>query len=221
MNSATVLSYMDENSGILRSENLSQIEKNIEWADAVAIGPGLGRDPKTIEAIIEILKKNENKIFVIDADAIFALANKYKNIDLSGKILTPHHQEFANLIGVELKELKINLLKYGKDFTSSTGSILVLKGAPTIIFNPQEEVFINSAGNPGLAKFGSGDVLTGIITSFVTQQSNIEKSVISAVYLHSLSADLIAKNESEFGITPQKIIDQIPHTIHFLRKSVV
>ncbi|MCB0731639.1 MAG: NAD(P)H-hydrate dehydratase [Ignavibacteriae bacterium] len=222
MNSATVSGYADENLGFLRLKNVELIEKNIEWADAIAIGPGLGRESETVDSILTILKKFKKKKFIIDADAIFALSDKnYKNIDLSNCVLTPHHQEFANLISVDIKELKNNLLQLGRDFTKETNSFLVLKGAPTVIFNPEGEAFINSAGNSGLAKFGSGDVLTGIISSFVAQQEDIEKSLISAVYLHSLTADLIQKNESEFGITPQKLIDEFPKTIQFLRKSIV
>ncbi len=115
-----------------------------------------------------------------------------------------------------------NLLKYGRSFAEETGAFLVLKGAPTIVFNPDGEIFINTTGNSGLAKFGSGDVLTGIISAFVSQQSRyLKKLQLQRVYLHGLTADLILKKESEFGITPQKLIDRIPNTIKFLRKSIV
>jgi NAD(P)H-hydrate epimerase len=198
------------------------LENEIAWADIIAVGPGLGRDPQTIDAIINLLKNNESKRFVIDADAIFAIKNKrYKKVNLRENVLTPHHKEFADLLGIELSELKLNLLKYGRKFSKETGAFLVLKGAPSIIFNPDGEVFINSSGNAGLAKFGSGDVLTGIIASFMAQQEDIEKSVISAVYIHSFTADLIMKKESEFGITPNKLIDNFGKAIKFLRKSIV
>lgn len=222
MNSAIVKGFNDENKGFLSLGNLDELEKEINWADIIAVGPGLGRDTHTIEAVINLLKNYGSKKFVIDADAIYAVKNKqYKKINLRENVLTPHHKEFADLIGIELSELKLNLIKYGKNFSKETGAFLVLKGAPTIIFNPYGEVFINSSGNAGLAKFGSGDVLTGIIASFIAQQEDIEKSVISAVYLHSFTADLLVKNESEFGITPQKLIDNFGKTIKFIRKSIV
>jgi NAD(P)H-hydrate epimerase len=198
------------------------VKNEISWADIIAVGPGLGRDPQTSEAVINLLKNHESKRFVIDADAIFAIKNKqYKKVNLRENVLTPHHKEFADLLGIELSELKANLLYYGRKFSSETGSFLVLKGAPSIIFNPDGEVFINSSGNAGLAKFGSGDVLTGIIASFMAQQEDIEKSIISAVYIHGFIADLIVKRESEFGITPNKLIDNFGKTIKFLRKSIV
>jgi ADP-dependent NAD(P)H-hydrate dehydratase / NAD(P)H-hydrate epimerase len=222
MNSAIVLDYEDEQNGYLQYQNVDKINENAKWADAIAIGPGLGRDGDTQKAIIEIINNCSKKTFVIDADAISALNNKkYMKIDLFGNVFTPHHKEFADLLGVEINELKMNLLDYGKKFTKETQAYLVLKGAPTIIFNPDGEVFINSTGNAGLAKFGSGDVLTGIIASFIAQQQDVEKSITSAVYLHGLTADLLVKKESEFGITPQKLIEQFPSTIKFLRKSVV
>jgi len=222
MNSAIIFSYEDDLKGVLASKNLQEMEENILWSDSIAIGPGLGRDQETQKAVISLLEKFSDKIFIIDADAINAVSKKkYKKIDLAGNIFTPHHKEFADLLGIELTELKSKLLFYGRKFSRETKAYLVLKGAPTIIFNPFGEAFINSTGNPGLAKFGSGDVLTGFIASFIAQSNDIEKSIISAVYLHSLTADLLLKKESEFGILPQKLIDNFCSTVKFLRKSIV
>ncbi|MDH7605572.1 MAG: NAD(P)H-hydrate dehydratase, partial [Melioribacter sp.] len=192
------------------------------WADVIAIGPGLGREEETQIAVREILRSYKSKNFVIDADAIFALKNEeYKKVNLKGKILTPHHKEFADLIGIESKDLENNILKIGKDFAKENNCYLVLKGAPTIIFNPQGEAFINSAGNPGLAKFGSGDVLTGIIASFQAQSDDIEESLISAVYIHSLAADLLLNEKSEFGYTSNDLMEKIPYAIKFIINSFV
>lgn len=222
MNSAIVFSYDDDSKGVLALKNLQEFDENILWSDSIAIGPGLGRDQETKKAVISLLEKFSNKIFIIDADAINAISKKkYKKIDLAGNVFTPHHKEFADLLGIELAELNSKLLFYGRKFTKETKAYLVLKGAPTIIFNPFGEVFINSTGNPGLAKFGSGDVLTGFIASFIAQNNDIEKSIISAVYLHSLTADLLLKKESEYGMLPQKLIDNFCSTVKFLRKSIV
>jgi NAD(P)H-hydrate epimerase len=222
MNSAVVLNYEDHTKGYLTDKNISEISEKIKWADCIALGPGLGRTDETRSAIVNILERYGNKNFVIDADAIFALGDKvYKKLDLKNKILTPHHGEFANLLNIDIEHLKNHTLKIGREFTAETGAYLVLKGAPTIIFNPLGEIFINSSGNSGLAKFGSGDVLTGIIASFVAQKKEIEESVVAAVYLHGFSADLIMKRETEYSIVPQKLIDEIPGSIKFLRKSLV
>ncbi|MBK8945938.1 MAG: NAD(P)H-hydrate dehydratase [Ignavibacteriae bacterium] len=222
MNSAIVFSYNDNYSEILSTKNLDELSEKINWADSVLIGPGLGRNIETQNSVVEIIKKNPKTKFVIDADAIFSLGNgNYKKLNLANCVFTPHHKEFADLLGIELEELKLNLFKFGRKFVEETKSFLVLKGASTILFNKNGEIFINTSGNSGLAKFGSGDVLSGIISSFIAQKKELEKSIISSVYLHGLTADLISAKESEFGITPEKIISNFPKTIKFLRKSFV
>ncbi|MEE9431906.1 MAG: NAD(P)H-hydrate dehydratase [Melioribacteraceae bacterium] len=222
LNSSIVLIYEDNLKEYLSKHNLDELKTKIKWADAIAIGPGLGREVETQEAVSELLKLFPNKKMVVDADAIYALRNKiYRKLDLCKKIFTPHQKEFADLIGVDLEILKQNLLALGRKFVIETKAYLILKGSPTIIFYPQGEVFINTTGNPGMAKFGTGDVLTGIIASFIAQNKEIEKSIVSAVYIHSLSADLVVKRETEFGLTPEKIYKNINKTILFLRKSIV
>ncbi|MBS3945008.1 MAG: NAD(P)H-hydrate dehydratase [Melioribacter sp.] len=222
IDSAIVIDYDDNNLGFISPNNLKEIEDKINWADVIAIGPGLGRANETIETVLEILRNYKTKKFVIDADAIYALANnEYKKINLKGKILTPHHKEFANLLGIELGELKKNLLQLGRNFASENNCFLVVKGAPSIIFNPDGEAFINSSGNPGLAKFGSGDVLTGIIAGFISQTSEIEDPLISSVYIHSLSGDLLLEEKTEFGYTASDLMENIPNAIKFIIDSFI
>ncbi len=216
-----VYAYEDEGKEYLSDKNISEFEKRIEWADSVAIGPGLGREKETQNAVIDILKSKKCKRIVVDADGIYALNNnRYKNVDLQGIILTPHHGEFTNLIGIEASELKKNILYYGKKFVEETGSYLILKGAPTIIFIPNGDALINSTGNPGMAKFGTGDVLTGTIAGFLSQLKDAEKAAIAGVYIHSLSADLLLNDYTEFGYTATDILNNLPSTIKFLRKSI-
>ncbi len=222
LESAIVYSYEDDMKEYLRPDNYEQFKEKIEWSDVTAIGPGLGRTNETVETVLHILKENKNKTFVIDADAVFALGNNnYKEIVLKGKVLTPHQKEFADMLGIELNKLKKEQLQIGKTFSAEYGCYLVLKGAPTIIFTPAGEALINSAGNPGMAKFGTGDVLTGMIAGFLAQSENFEDALISAVYLHSLSADLLLEQKTELGITALEILDNIPHAIKFIRDSFV
>jgi NAD(P)H-hydrate epimerase len=135
--------------------------------------------------------------------------------------LTPHHKEFADLLGINVEDLEKQLLRYGKEFAVENSCCLVLKGAPTIIFNSSGEIFINSAGNPGMAKFGSGDVLTGVIAGFLAQADDIEEALISAVYIHSLAADLLLEDKTEYGFTSEDLIQGIPNAIKFILKSFV
>lgn len=217
-----VLPYKDEGKGIFRKQNIEELKKRFEWMDVLAIGPGLGRDTETVEAVLEAIRLNRNKKIVIDADALFAIGEgKYKSLDLSNCVLTPHQAEFADLLGIRLGELQEDILSFGRKFAEETGAILVLKGAPTVIFNAEGEALINSTVNPGMAKFGTGDVLTGIVAGFMAQAEDTEGAVISSVYLHSLSADLLLKNKTEYGIMATDIINNLPEAIKFIRKSGV
>lgn len=215
-----VETYDDSGTGYLNPKNINTFKSRIDWADVIAMGPGLGREAGTLDAVRKILTKFKSKKMVIDADALFALNKIYKDFDLKNKILTPHHGEFAALIGKKIDEIQNDLLNFGKKFSSATGAYLVLKGSPTIIFNPEGEALINTTGTPALAKFGTGDVLTGVIAGLLAQQDDIEKAVVSGVYLHSLSADLLVKNKTEYSILAGDLVNHIPESIKFLRKSI-
>ena len=113
------------------------------------------------------------------------------------------------------------MLNFGKDFAIRHECILVLKGAPTIIFNPDGEAFINTTGNSGMAKFGSGDVLTGIIAGTLSQNMNPETAVVNAVYLHSLSADLVLNEKPISNYLASDIVNKYPVAVKFLEGSIV
>ena len=222
MGETVLASYNDENKEYLAPKNILELKYQIDWADLITVGSGLGRQIETINAISDIIKKFNKKRMVIDADAIYAIGEiGISKFDLRNKVLTPHHGEFSHLIGISVEELECNILRYGKQFAKKTKSILVLKGAPTIIFLPNGDSIINSAGNVGMAKFGSGDVLSGLISGFVANSTDMDQAVVSAVYLHSLSADLLLEKETEFGITATKIEENIPNAISFLRNSII
>ncbi|MDP3582534.1 MAG: NAD(P)H-hydrate dehydratase, partial [Ignavibacteria bacterium] len=175
-----------------------------------------------LSAVRKLIVENKDKLMVVDADAIYALSGgNYYKLNLSNKILTPHHKEFADLLGISLEELEKDLAAFGRKFAEENNCRLVLKGAPTLIFTPKGEMLINSTGNPGMAKFGTGDVLTGIIAGFIAQSKEIESALISAVYLHSLSADLLLDKKTEYSFTAKDILENLPDAIKFIRKSII
>lgn len=217
-----VKAYEDSGKEYLSERNIDDLKEKIKWADVVAIGPGLGREKETQKAVLSLLKKYKPKKTVIDADGVFALGQgRYKKLNLKNTVLTPHHAEFAGLINISNNELKKDILKYGREFVRLTGAFLILKGAPTIIFTPNGDALINTTGNPALAKFGTGDVLTGFIAGMLSQQNDIEKAVVTAVYLHSLAADILIEKRSKLDILATDIQNYIPQTIKFLENSIV
>ncbi len=219
---AVVYSYNDKDNGCLSASAVKELQPKINWADCVVIGPGLGRSPESIEAVLNIIKNNNSKRFIIDADALFALSSSnIGSLKLSSCVLTPHYGEFANLIGKSVAELKDDILNNAKNFAKMNKCHLILKGAPTIIFTPQGEAVINTSGNASLAKFGSGDVLAGMLGSFVGCNKEIENSIVSASYIHGLCADLLINRLNEISVNATDLIGTISDAITFIRKSFI
>ena len=206
----------------LTEGTIKTIKSKIDWADVIAMGPGLGRNEETQRAVIKIIKEYPHKRFVLDADALFALGNgNYRKVKLENSIITPHLGEFSHISGIDINIIKKDLLFYGSEFAKETRTILVLKGARTIIFNPEGEAFINSAGNSGMSKFGTGDVLTGVIAGLYAQLKNCEDAALCGVYLHSLTADILKEKMTEFSYSAGDISDYLFESIKFLRDSIV
>ncbi len=212
--------YGDKNSKFLKTEDYKTIREKIRWADVVALGCGLGREEETIKFVNLLLTRQEFKFCVIDADAIFAIKENLDKLNLSDCVLTPHLGEFSHLISIPIEEMKKDLLNYGIGFSKKYKTTLVLKGAPTIVFHKGEKVIINSSGNNGLAKFGSGDALTGMLAGFIAQSKKILEPTLAAVYIHGLAADLIRDKKTEFSILSSEIIKYIPTAISYLRSSI-
>jgi NAD(P)H-hydrate epimerase len=125
------------------------------------------------------------------------------------------------MIGVDSSSIEKDILSVGRDFAVNQECILVLKGAPTIIFNPNGEALINTTGNSGMAKFGTGDVLTGIIAGLLSQNKNQEAAAIGGVYLHSLSADLLLNQKPISNYLASDIMNNYPSAVKFLEESIV
>jgi len=171
----------------------------------VAAGPGLGQGPGTGKLIGTILDECDHPI-VLDADVLNVLAAKptlLAKLAKAGRagrtiVLTPHPGEMSRLAGKSVKEIQSNRLETARTFAQTHGLTLVLKGAHTLIANPDGMVSVNTTGNPGMAKGGSGDTLTGLVGGMLAQfQSDPARAVEAAVYLHGLAADFAAREFDE------------------------
>ncbi len=194
---------------VLTDENENCIS-NIDFPfspNAIGIGPGMGLDYNTQRAFQHFLKGNDIPL-VVDADAINGLAHNPASLYYlkTKTILTPHAKEFERLVGTwNTDEEKINK---AFEFSQKFDLILVLKGAPTLIIDG-EHLYENTSGNPALATAGSGDVLTGIITSLLAQSYAAVDAAIIGVYLHGLCADLKDRNSSTQSFIASDIIDKL------------
>jgi hydroxyethylthiazole kinase-like uncharacterized protein yjeF len=163
----------------------------------LAIGPGLGQAAETVKFVTGLLAATKIPA-VIDADALNILAAKPVLLAKLAKgrtvVLTPHPGEMARLAGITIPEVQGNRLEVARGFAQRFGVTLVLKGARTIIAHADGRVAVNTTGNPGMAKGGSGDLLTGLVAGLLAQHpGDAARAVEAAVYLHGLAADLAVR----------------------------
>jgi NAD(P)H-hydrate epimerase len=186
---------------------------------SIGIGPGIGKHEYTIRAFENLLNSERTVPIVIDADGLNILSmypellHKLSN----NSVLTPHHREFSRLIGRDWSNLE-ELTQLASSFSLDKGLILVLKSSSTQIFLPTGEVYINTTGNAGLAKGGSGDMLTGMITSFLAQGYDTKQSLILAVYLHGRAADLAVKNKAPESLLASDVIEYVSEALLELQR---
>ena len=175
----------------------------------IAFGPGLGTAISTQKAIHHLLKV-EKIPMVIDADGLncISLNKEWFNLIPENSILTPHPGEFERLVGSwETLEQRTELQL---EFAKRLKSVVIVKGGPTYIASPDGSLYINTTGNPGMAKGGSGDALTGMITAFLSQNYSALDAAILGVYIHGLAGDVAAQKTTEYGLLASDLIEAIP-----------
>lgn len=185
--------------------------------DALVVGCGLGRNREKWKKIETLLQKNSIPS-VIDADGFYGIQN-WKDLNLKNRILTPHPGEFAQLSGWEKPADNKEKIEQGLAFVSQYPCTLVLKGAPTLIFSMNRQVFINSTGNVGMATAGSGDVLAGIIGGLLAQGTTPLDAALLGVWLHGKSGDLYRDQYGEESLTAPCLINHLGAAIEDLKVS--
>ncbi|HOO25016.1 MAG TPA: NAD(P)H-hydrate dehydratase [Clostridiales bacterium] len=199
--------------GTFKNDSYKIISDLLSKADCLLIGCGIGHNEDTKLFTHDVIK-NTSCPMVIDADALNCLADNLETIKGSRAVLTPHPGEMARLTGLSVDEILCNRIEIAANFAKEYGVVLVLKGSNTLIVdNKGENVFINTTGNPGLATGGSGDVLAGIISSFLTQGFSSLNAAMAGVFIHGKAADLAAEDLSLRGLTPSRVIEYIPKAL--------
>ncbi len=190
---------------------MADITEASKRATAVLIGCGIGFNKDTTTLVHNLIKEIKVPI-ILDADGINALST---NIDILKEaqapiILTPHPGEMSRLCGKTVAEIIANPIGIAHDFAKKHGVTVVLKTANTVICDGKSDVYINTTGNSGLSKGGSGDLLAGITVSFVAQGMKPFDAAVSAVYLHGLGADIVADKTSMRGMLPSDVLNFLP-----------
>jgi hydroxyethylthiazole kinase-like uncharacterized protein yjeF len=202
------------------------VERVLEIArDVIALGPGLGRAPATREFITQLVDRATVPL-VIDADGLDAFGDDPDR--LTGRegrdvIITPHPGEMARLVGMTADEVQASRLEIARNFAVAHHVYVVLKGHRTLIATPDEKVFINPTGNPGMATGGTGDVLTGMVAAWLAQLLDAEAACKLAVYLHGMAGDLAEADEGEVAMTSADVAGHLGDAIMELtaRRRVV
>ena len=194
--------------GTLSLEAEAEMDSLLRWADVLAIGPGLSTNPETAELIRRIVLKSRVPT-VIDADGLNAFAEKPVLLEeKSGvRVLTPHYGELSRLVGLSIDEISRRRVEVARESASRFGSVVVLKGAPTVVASPEGEVFVNPTGNSGMATAGAGDVLTGMVVGFLAQGCPPVDATLCGVYLHGLAGDLGSQVLGERSLVAGDLVD--------------
>lgn len=194
-------------SGELAAKEITaqHFQKLIDRMTIIVAGPGMGQGPGA-EILLEAVLSDTKLPAVIDADGLNTLAanphllKKMAEVAKGGRciVLTPHPGEMARLAATSVAEIQSNRLETARGFAREKGVTLVLKGSRTLIAHPDGQLAVNTSGNPGMAKGGSGDLLTGVIAGMLAQFPNDgSRAVEAAVYLHGFAADLAVRDEDE------------------------
>jgi len=192
----------------------AQIKKLLPRIDALAIGPGISRNPQTKKLVHKLLSFIIRPA-VLDADGINALVGKLKVLQTlkSRLVITPHEAEMARLLGLRVTEVQENRIKLARDFAGRYKLTVVLKGHRTVVAAAGGTTYINKTGNPGMASGGCGDVLTGMIASFLGQGIKPFQAAKLSVYLHGLAGDYAAKEKGQGSLIATDLLDNLPRAL--------
>lgn len=200
-------------------KSYNELKSFTEKLDAVAIGPGIGLDSEKVNLLKNVMGIQKN--MVIDADGLTILSKNMiflKERNKFSTILTPHNAEFSRLSGYSIKETEDNRIEFAKEFAREYSCILLLKGNNTIVTDGNR-VYINRSGNPGMATAGSGDVLTGIITSLLGRGIDTYEAACAGSYLHGRAGDRASKILGEEALIASDIVNNINRVIFELYKD--
>jgi len=205
----------DEN-GVLTANAFTAEADWLQKADAVGIGPGLGQGSSQQQLVSELYAKLPQPL-VVDADGLNNLASQLQSLSAPAgpRVLTPHPGEMSRLTGKSTAEIQENREAVAMEFAKAHGCVLVLKGAQTIVTDGAE-MFVNMTGNNGLGTGGTGDVLTGLLTSLLAQGMTALDAAHMAVHVHGHAADVAVEQLGVRGL----IASDLPHYLALALKEL-
>ncbi len=206
--------------GFFSIEDYKVIHDALLDKQALVIGPGIGTAEETAELMLSLYSETETPMLV-DADGLNILAQDTSLIKNAPgpRILTPHPGEMSRLTGLATNEIQNNRIAVTRDFAVSHKVHVVLKGADTLVCDPDGNLAINPSGNPGMACGGMGDVLSGVIGGFLAQGLSAWEAACLGVYSHGLAGDWLAE-ESSAGYLASEVAHELPHVLESFRDEL-
>lgn len=203
--------------GTLGGASFAGAKKLMEGKSAAVMGPGMGVSDDVAAFVEKLVKEARDMPVVIDADGLNSIAGRLGMLKKrrAGAVLTPHPGEAARLLGMSASSVQSDRVAAAKKISEKSGSVVVLKGAATVIAGPGGEVYINPTGNAGLATAGTGDVLSGMIGGLLSQGLSALDAAVCAVYIHGACADEIKKaNAGDAGMMATDLLALIPRVLN-------
>jgi NAD(P)H-hydrate epimerase len=219
---------LPDDQGILTPDAISVLCNQLAGYDALLLGCGLGRDPRTIAFVQTLLRPTSNRQslisnLVIDADALYALAQSHDGwtrLAPNQAILTPHPGEMATLTGLSRDAVQADRANIARKFAVEWQQVVVLKGAHTIIAAPdpstplRARVTLLPFATPALATAGTGDVLAGTIVAMLAQGLSPYDAAIAGAYLHGLAGEIAQREIGNAGVAAGDLLPRLPRAIH-------
>lgn len=211
---AVFLVLEETKDGAIKSSEAGKIIKAAKKSDAVVFGCGSKLCSDTESIAISLLTENETPL-LLDADGINGVS-KHINVLKEAKcpvVLTPHEGEMSRLSAVKSAYIRADRVRYAKDFAKEYPCVLLLKGKESLVACSKGDILVNTTGNAGMAVAGMGDVLSGMIGSFMAQGLSSFEAVASGVYLHGLAGDMAKDKFTEYSLLPSDVIEFISEAI--------
>ncbi len=206
--------------GALTDESLDELMPLLKDKDACAIGMGLSREEETAKFVRDFADAIKIPA-VIDADGINAFCGHIDKLKGKNIVLTPHDKEAERLFGEKPPKDGVERAVWVSNKAKELGVTLLLKGWRTVIASPDGRVAVNTTGNPGMAKGGSGDVLDGIITALLGFGLSTFDATVCGAYIHGKVGDLCADELGEYSMTPTDMISKLPSALKKYTKETI
>lgn len=203
---------LETEAGTISTSALDRIVALAKGKTALAIGPGISREPQTSALVRSLIAKAEIPT-VLDADGLNAFEGRTEELNGRGRalVITPHPGEMARLAGSTIADVQNDRLGVARKFAREHDLIVVLKGHRTLVVQADGEAWVNTTGNPGMATGGTGDILTGMVAGMIAQHpKHVFQASLAAVHLHGLAGDVMREKVGEHSLVATDLLEGLP-----------